>query len=345
MISVISSLYTYTTLSLSNNSLAFIGCSDSNIAMSSTNLGSHDEVFFILRVSSCFTESAVTRLLTLLCRGVFFVLGEHPTLKAIADYFTEEGVRILRLFILPRLTDPILLDFAPVHYLDWFRFEILSCIAELCVLRSEPAVIGISCFVKDAILSSYSPIEIADLFSFAPIRLHQSRVYLSPEMQAQLQAPAECLLMQVRDGDVRFYLLTRTELSDEAIGPLTASLASCSRAIVQLAQDPVFGSFSPNSLVYDGKLRRVLMGSVSERLKENAVLAHDLFEQNPRLQEVLLQTPDELTHGKRCYSMEQFRSVGVTDTSFNDLYDEVLKIEVQTFKNPPIVSSGSKSEK
>jgi hypothetical protein len=120
-------------------------------------------------------------------------------------------------------------------------------------------------------------------------------------------------------------------------------LLSCASAVVPLAQDPVFACPPPDSLVYDGKLRRVLMGSVSEKMKQNSVLAHDLFEQNPRFQEVLLQTPEELTHAKRFCSIEQFASAAVPEASFNDLYDEVLKVNGDVLKSSAL--SVSKSDK
>ena len=356
-LSVMISLYTFTSLSLEENSLDFISWSNSKVALKTRTLPDGTLLFFVIRAPSIYSDSSIARALDYLKHGLFFILGNEKLndISFLRKYFEVEGSRICSLVLPPASPDPLPFSFTSIPNAEWRRPSVITTLTELMLMRKDPRIWGTVCFVDGLLVVSFSPLDIIRLFNFVPPGSPRTQVYLTKSQRKALidyqgciaQIPdqdiIESSLLVFRDEAVVFYVLTSPNVDNELVESIGKALEKNMKYIAATTKDAQ--KLPSNTIVYDRELNKLRLGQSTVDFQANAIYAHDSFERDEKLRDVIMHNAREFSLAMNVLSIEHYASVpGDSKGSLEELYEDALKLNPELLQflqglRPPQPSS------
>jgi hypothetical protein len=351
LLGVIISLYTFTTLSLSDKKLDFMCWSQSKVAIRTVRLSDETLLFLFLRAPAVYSDSSVNRALDHIRRGLFFVLGETglSSIPPIRAYLEAQGPRICRSVLPLDSPDPLPFSFTNLPSTEWDRSAEIAALTELSLVHHYPVVWGIVCFLNDLLLVSHSPLEIIRLFTFVPPENKRSTVFLSRDDRTQLTDYAGCVAQipdldvipadlatfahEAPSGDARrpsnvvlFSLLLDPSIDAETFAKIHEAL---NRAMIDIIAG-IHESTEPepprNVIVYNRVLHMLKCGIATPEFQSNAIYAHDSFMRDDNLKELIMHNAREFSVCMNILSIEHLAAVPGIGKPLEELYDDALTL-------------------
>ena len=347
LLGVLISLYTFTSLSLEGKSLDFISWSNSKLAIRTISLDSDTKLFFVLRAPSIYSDTSVSCALDHIKLGLSFVLGEKGLLskEILIDYLKNNGERVLKKVLPPDNPNPLIFSFTNLPNAEWNRASVASTLTELIVMRLDKRIWGCVFFIDNLLLISHSPLDIIQLFSFIPENEFKIPVFLTLKDREGLIGYKGCiaeipelsnintLLLKFKYDRVTFFVLTSPNIDENLINQIDKTVRI---SLPQISTSPLETTKQQcphNSLVYDGELNMLKVGTSSIEFQKNAILAHDLFVRNDKLKDIIMGNIKEFTLCMNILSVEYHSSVqGNSKSNFEELYDDTLKLNPELFR-------------
>lgn len=342
LLSVIISLYTFSTLSLNNKKLDFMSWSNSKVAIKTFQCKDTSQLFFVLRTPAAYSDSSVSRALDHIKRGLFFVLGQDGLSdpETVQKYLETEGERICLASLPPASPDPLPFSFTNIPNAEWNRTGVTTVLTEALIMHQFPTVWGIICFVNERMLVSYSPLEVIRLFDFVAPSEKRHNVFLTAEDRKLLTGYKGCVakipeldvipatLLKFAYETVEFYLLVDPTLSDDSHSQIHEMLT---KAMPEIATHREHNEVVPpqNTIWYDRVLHILRAGTSSSQFKENAIYAHDSFVRDGKLRDMIMFNAKEFSVCMNILTVEHFTSVnGFTKNATPaEMYDEALRAD------------------
>lgn len=265
LLSVLISLYTFTSLS-NNKNLDFLSWSKSKVAIRTFKKKDNSLIFFVLRVPSTYSDIAISREIDLISKGILFSLGPENVSNndILKEYLNKNGSHLSFTSFLPPpsspptqqlLVDPIPFSFSNIPNAEWHRPNLASALIEVTIMQAYPQVWGISCFSNGFLLASHMPIYIIRFFDFIDssnsdsnqnLFSNKKSVYLTKEDRMNLLSyPSaiseipdedfiECSLIKFQHELVTFYLLTDPKIKPEVYEKIHETL---SREMIEISSE------------------------------------------------------------------------------------------------------------
>lgn len=340
-ISAIISLYTYTTMSLKQKNLNFLSWTKSKVAIRTIKNGSDDSIlFFVLRVPEQYSNTSIIKTIDYLKNGISFALGPEKvnSITALKEYLTKNGSKICTIFNYLSDFNIIPFSFNNIPNCEWYRSSIAAVLAEVQLLQAYPEVWGAVCYVGNLLLVSHTDIDIIRYFDFVD-NLKRVTVYLTRDDRLKLiEYPRanynipdldfiETLLLKFQYENVIFYLLADPKISNEIYDKIENILNKIMPEISIVFPDDQKLHLPKNTLIYNRVLQMLRCSNkTSKEFQANCVYAHDLFDQDPKLKDIVLNNSREFFIGFNILNFEHFSSViENSKRSLIEMFDESLK--------------------
>lgn len=273
-LSVIISFYTFTTLSLNNKQIDFLSWSNSKVAIRIFETLDKTLIFFVLRVSSTYSDHAISREIDFIKRGIFFALGPEQisNIDVLKEYFRTKGPNLsFTKFISnsshPKLlADPISFSFSNLPHLKWNRASVATVLIEVTIMQTYSTIWGIVSLYENKLLASHMPIDMINYSEYLPPShesnsefFKQGKVYITKEDRMNLlaypgsiaQIPdeeiIECFLFKYQYESIVFYLLADPKITQEESEKIPEILTHEMAEIVSTASSPPSLSEPPSS--------------------------------------------------------------------------------------------------
>ena len=325
----------------SDKILDFLSLSNTKIAIRTYLKKDGTTLFFVLRVSSKYSDFSISRTLDHIKRGLFFVLGPdgfEDSENKLKSYLEQEGEKIFSNIVSDNI-DPITFSFINVPNAEWHRPNLATVLTVVTLMQTYPEVWGIVCFSNDLLLASHSPIDIVRFFNYVQTDAKKTPVYLTrDDRNFLMEFPGsisnipdldviEASLVKFQHKTVVFYLLTDPQISQNVFEKIHETLTKTMVEILNVSSETKKHQFPPNTLVYNNILNVLNAGPASEEFQNMAISAHDLFAKDDKLRDMVLHNAREFSVCMNIIKVEHYASVnGNTKGTKKDLYDEALKI-------------------
>ncbi|OHT16563.1 hypothetical protein TRFO_13161 [Tritrichomonas foetus] len=340
LLSVLISLYTFTSLSLEGKKLDFLSWSNSKVAIQTYAKQDGSLLFFVLRVPSIYSDFSISRALEHLKRGLFFVLGTDgfEANEILQKYLEDNGPKICSVIVPLSSPDPLPFSFTNLPNAEWHRPNVATVLTEVTLMQTYPEVWGIVCFSYGLLLASHSPIDIIRFFDFVTTDAKRTKVYLTKEDRKYLlefpgsisEIPEsdviETLLLKFQHESVVFYLLADPNIPQEVYEKIHETLTRAMPEILSVSNEAKKPQFPPNTLVYNSVLNILNAGPSSDDFQNMAINAHDLFTREENLRDIVMHNAREFSVCMNIIKVEHYASVsGNSKLSMKEMYDMALK--------------------
>ena len=340
-ISAIISLYTYTTMSLKQKNLNFLSWTKSKVAIRTIKNCSDDSIlFFVLRVPEQYSNASIIKTIDYLKNGISFALGPEKvnSITTLKEYLNKNGSKICTIFNYLSDFNIIPFSFNKIPNCEWYRSSIAAVLAEVQLLQAYPEVWGAVCYVSNLLLVSHTDIDIIRYFDFVD-NLKRVTVYLTRNDRLKLiEYPRansnipdldfiEALLLKFQYENVIFYLLADPKISNEIYDKIKNILNKIMPEISIVFPDDQKLHLPKNTLIYNRILQMLRYSNkTSKEFQTNCVYAHDLFNQDPKLKDIVLNNSREFFIGFNILNFEHFSSViENSKRSLIEMFDESIK--------------------
>lgn len=337
LMSIIISLYTYATLSLDDTGLDFIGWTNSKASIQTVQQDNGSLLFFVFKVSSKYPDCSVKQALGFIMKSFSFFLGNSiSNTQDLSKFLNSSAPKILDA-VFPNIDDQIGFSYPHLQIAESHHEMITTSLSELLLLNSDSHIWGVTCFIDNQVLVSTTDFQIVRCLTLVSAVDHET-VYLSHEDRKKIveqhnnksQIPdlpmIETHLLEFCKGHVKFDILINPESPATTIQRIGEIIE---RTIFNLEDNRNFANRSQmnnNTATYDRELFYLKSGEISPEFVDASNFAHERFESEPRIKEIIVQDAKELTISANVLSsIEVHSSIPVSpNETFEDQFEECL---------------------